>query len=306
MSSRVKWGKRQEPQISQFDMRTVEERKLEDDNALSIALPEMKDEKKMMLFVDVVEKAMESVVTVGESGNGNDVAHGSGAVELIGNVGAVIEAIDHGGAVIESVGHDGPVRESVTEVAIPYVIDWDTLEITPILEHRIGEPVAVMNDEEMYKYLGLQAEDEQAEQARVQAENETNVSREDIDLEGAELPVHDNVPWEEVVEYDREDPPMAVGTTYATMDEFRAAVRQHGIKGQFELGTEKSTKTIFRGYCRATSCEWHIVGRLMSDQKQVKVGTHFFPCNALMLITTIRNLPWHEYLDDYYFVRRFR
>jgi len=50
------------------------------------------------------------------------------------------------------------------------------------------------------------------------------------------------IPGEEAVVYDREDPPMYVGTIYTTIHEFRAAGKQHAIKEQFELGTEKSCK----------------------------------------------------------------
>ena len=63
----------------------------------------------------------------------------------------------------------------------------------------------------------------------------------------------DHIPSEDYVFYDRENPPMKVGTIYPSMDEFRAALRQHGIMGQFELGTQKSCKDLFRGlsmvYC---------------------------------------------------------
>ena len=62
-----------------------------------------------------------------------------------------------------------------------------------------------------------------------------------------------------------------VGTVYPCMKEFRAAVRQHAIKEQFELGTEKSCKKLFRGYCKANGCKWEIVGMLMKDEKQVRV-----------------------------------
>ena len=51
-----------------------------------------------------------------------------------------------------------------------------------------------------------------------------------IDLDPAdELLVDDHVPGEDSVLYDREDPPMKVGTVYASMPEFRAAVRHHAI-----------------------------------------------------------------------------
>jgi hypothetical protein len=67
------------------------------------------------------------------------------------------------------------------------------------------------------------------------------------------------------------DPPLEVGTIYPSMKEFRAAVKHHAIKAQFEIGTEKSCRTRFRGYCKAKGCPWSIVGRLMADEKQVRV-----------------------------------
>ena len=92
-----------------------------------------------------------------------------------------------------------------------------------------------------------------------------------MDLDGAELPVDDHIPGEEAAFHDREGPPMDAGTLYPSMEEFRAPVRQHAIKGQFELGTEKSYQTLFRGYCKANGCKWAIVAQKMSGTKQVRV-----------------------------------
>ncbi|KAL1559436.1 hypothetical protein AAHA92_09780 [Salvia divinorum] len=69
-----------------------------------------------------------------------------------------------------------------------------------------------------------------------------------------------------------DDPPMNVGTIYANMNDFRRAVKQHAIKTQFELGMEKFNPDLFRGYCKAASCPWSIVARLMKDEKQVKIA----------------------------------
>jgi hypothetical protein len=41
-------------------------------------------------------------------------------------------------------------------------------------------------------------------------------------------------------DWDRENPDMSVGIIYPSMDEFRLAMRQHAIKGQFEYNTEHS------------------------------------------------------------------
>ena len=122
----------------------------------------------------------------------------------------------------------------------------------------------------MYEFVGLRAKDERE---RIAAEKEVanGSALLNMELEGPELLVDDIIPGEESVVYDMEDPPMKVGTIYACMNEFRAAVRQHAIKGQFELGTEKSCKDKFRGYCKAAGCPWAIVARLMHDEKQVRV-----------------------------------
>jgi len=52
------------------------------------------------------------------------------------------------------------------------VIDWDSLEIVPIPEEQIGAPVTLMDEYVMYEFVGLRAEDERAEQARIAAEKE--------------------------------------------------------------------------------------------------------------------------------------
>lgn len=65
------------------------------------------------------------------------------------------------------------------------------------------------------------------------------------------------------------------------MPEFRTAVRHHAIMNQFELGTEKSCKSVFRGYCKADGCPWSIVARWMRDNQQVRITVnkekHFCP-----------------------------
>ena len=157
----------------------------------------------------------------------------------------------------------------------PTEIDWDSLQITPLIVDQIGAPMPVIDDDTIYEFLGLRAEDERAEQARAAAVAKENPPM-PIDLDPAdELLVDDHVPGEDSVLYDREDPPMKVGTVYTSMPKFKAAVRHHAIMKQFELGTEKSCKSFFRGYCKADGCSWTIVVRLMRDNQQVRVLTLF-------------------------------
>ncbi|KAG6407804.1 hypothetical protein SASPL_130803 [Salvia splendens] len=46
------------------------------------------------------------------------------------------------------------------------------------------------------------------------------------------------------------------------------AVKQHAIKTQFEIGTEKSNSNLFRGFCKAKSCLWSIVARWMKNMSR--------------------------------------
>lgn len=66
---------------------------------------------------------------------------------------------------------------------------------------------------------------------------------------------------EDSVFYDREDPPMKVGTVYAVWMNSELQLGQHGIKEQFELATKKFCKELFIGFCKAQGCPWSIVER---------------------------------------------
>jgi hypothetical protein len=139
----------------------------------------------------------------------------------------------------------------VSVVHKPTEIDWDSLEITSLTADQIGSPVLVIDEDTMYEFLSFRVEDERAEQARTTATEKGK----QIDLEPAdELLVDDHVPGEDSVLYDRENPPLEEGTIYASMPKFRATVRHHAIMSQFELGTEKSCKSVSRGYCKADGC----------------------------------------------------
>ncbi|WVZ73413.1 hypothetical protein U9M48_021722 [Paspalum notatum var. saurae] len=232
LAARVQWGSSQQLIISSFES-SDGEMKLEDDDSLSGFLRKV-GQKRLFLYVDVVDKpALESAITEGAMSN------------------------------IMAVLTNDPAAE-------PPVIDWNTLEIAPIAEEQIGAALPIMDEDAVYAFVGLSAEDERAERGRAAAEKEDTLD-DLVDLEEVELLVNDRVPGEEHVFYDMEDPPMMVGTRYASMKEFRAAVRHHAIKKQFELGTEKSSKERFRGYCKAEGCPWSIVARLMADGEQVRV-----------------------------------
>lgn len=259
LAARVKWGKFQQPAFSEFDMITSEERKLVDDASLLLAFSRRMSEKKLFLYVDIEDKQAEL--------NCNALTENAALTE-----GAMSNALtENGSSVLDwnscEIGQDNHVDDGG-------VIDWNSLEIEPIPEVYMGGAVPILDEDAVFAFVGLRAEDEKAEKVRTAAaENEDryDIIADPLDLEGAELPVHDTIPGEDSAFYDMEDPPMEVGTRYASMGEFRAALRIHAINRQFQLGTEKSCKERFRGYCAAEGCPWSIVARLMDDGKQVRV-----------------------------------
>ena len=56
----------------------------------------------------------------------------------------------------------------------------------------------------------------------------------------------DPLPPRPVVAYDRNDPPMSVGSVYPNMKQFKLALNQHAIKHEFEYLTEKSEGLLFK------------------------------------------------------------
>ena len=51
------------------------------------------------------------------------------------------------------------------------------------------------------------------------------------------------------VDYDKNDPPMAVGTMYPNMKEFKVSLSQHAIKHEFKFNIEKSVPSRYQVYC---------------------------------------------------------
>jgi hypothetical protein len=152
----------------------------------------------------------------------------------------------------------------------PPEIDWDSLEILPFTEEQIGLARTLMDEDAMYEFLGLREQDERAEKEKLAAERENEVL-DDIDLEGVVLLVDDVIPGEEAIDYDRDDLPMHGCAVYKSMREFRTAMKNHAIKTQLKIGTEKYSRKRFRGYYNADGCPWAIVARLMPDEKQDRV-----------------------------------
>ena len=77
-----------------------------------------------------------------------------------------------------------------------------------------------------------------------------------------------------VISYDKNNPPMDVGTIYPTMEEFKMAVRQYAINKEFDLGTGKSDKTRYKCFCKSSGVyPWKINGTKHKGQSTVEVST---------------------------------
>ncbi|EAY85956.1 hypothetical protein OsI_07320 [Oryza sativa Indica Group] len=162
-AARVKWGSCQSLVVSGYDTCSGEETKLMDNMDLAHALYVRKNEKKLFLFVDIEDKPSPLVVNSSCVSEDNDVVMDSVAATRQGDGqdSSCQQSIDCGSVEIASIA---PQQEP------QHVIDWETLEIAPILEQQIGSSMPVMEEDEMYAFLGLMTEDERVEQARVEAE----------------------------------------------------------------------------------------------------------------------------------------
>ena len=155
--------------------------------------------------------------------------------------------------------------------------------------------IETMTDDQMYLMLGLGDEDERAKMAapaNSTQEGDAHVSSVEGGasqanvvlgdsvgevMEGAAIPVDDLVPLERMIIYDKDKPQIKLGSMFPSMNEFRLAVRQYAINEEFELATEKSCTTKFRGHCKAkeNGCPWQIIGNKKSGLPTITVMANY-------------------------------
>lgn len=104
------------------------------------------------------------------------------------------------------------------------------------------------------------------------------------------------------VDYDKEDPPMTVGSTYPNMAEFRLALCMHAIKQEFEFKTEKSAPHRFRAYCSrkvVDKCPWKIYASTTQDQCTVMVRKNScaHACSSTRRTKKVKNATKHWICD---------
>ncbi|WVZ52071.1 hypothetical protein U9M48_003164 [Paspalum notatum var. saurae] len=126
----------------------------------------------------------------------------------------------------------------------------------PPLNKQLAEPVEdtyLLNPEPNNEHVGVDVEyiylqKQPAEELPPQHDSDKDyVPESESDVEDGENSELEDEP--EIDTYDKEDPPMSVGSTYRNMEEFKLALAQHAVKNKFEYMIEKSEPSRFRAYC---------------------------------------------------------
>jgi hypothetical protein len=145
------------------------------------------------------------------------------------------------------------------------LVDWDSLRI--VETHDDEGRIKLISEDHMCELLGLR------EETTVVPTHTFECQMDEQCADGADTPITDDIPSDMVISYDKNNPPMEVGTVYPSMEEFKMAVRQFAINKEFDLGTEKSDKQRYRCYCKSSAdCPWKINGIKHKEQKTVEVN----------------------------------
>ena len=98
-----------------------------------------------------------------------------------------------------------------------------------------------------------------------------------VELEDIDEIVKDREPAPKPeADYDKLDPPMAVGTLYSDMAIFKLALASHAMKYEFQYEIEKSDKSRYRVYCsgKTVGYGWRLHAATLKDGT-VKVIFHY-------------------------------
>jgi hypothetical protein len=110
-------------------------------------------------------------------------------------------------------------------------VDWDSLRI--VETHDDEGRIELISEDHISELLGLR------EETTVAPAHTFECQMDEQCVDDADTPISDGIPSEMVISYDKNNPPMEVGTLYPSMQEFKMAVRQFAINKEFDLGTKK-------------------------------------------------------------------
>jgi hypothetical protein len=158
-------------------------------------------------------------------------------------------------------------------------VDWSTLLIEP---EETDDYTVHIQEDKMYNLLGLKEDDETVRVLR-QAANDVNDALADANLsvtdaedtKGAALPVDDLAPVEQFTLFDRDNPEMAVGDTFPSMDTFRMALKHYAIKKEFDIKIVMSQPKKYMANCKRFNkgCPWKITAKKKQEGTTVVVRT---------------------------------
>jgi len=127
---------------------------------------------------------------------------------------------------------------------------------------------------------GDESKDDSEDEKQEEDDEEGDDDGDDEVQEEDEVPYNDgnNAPN---AEYDTNDPPMIVSSTYSSMVVFRLAISQHAIKNQFEFNIAKSGPQRFRAYCSRRDkdkCQWWLYASTTKGSTTITVTSepYFF------------------------------
>lgn len=115
------------------------------------------------------------------------------------------------------------------------------------------------------------------------------------DTAAAQTPVDDCADVKPNIVYDKENPRIKVNECFPTMEDFRMALRQHGINKGFQVHKVKTDKTRYRAECKATGCPWRIVARKLPGLPAVVISMMPEEHNCVStsnLVTSMASQKW--------------
>jgi hypothetical protein len=115
--------------------------------------------------------------------------------------------------------------------------------------------------------------DDEIEEDEVE-EVEEDESLSDDEIEEDDIVIDRDPAQKPDADYDKNDPPMAVGTIYLDQNAFKFALDTHATKYEFQYNNEKYDKSQYRVYYsgKDVGYRWRIHTTTLSDEVIVKVN----------------------------------
>lgn len=171
-------------------------------------------------------------------------------------------------------------------IACPSLVEATSGTLNQFAEHQSTEPYCdeteyLCNPNPMYEHVGVDDEglyidmgpnqpppptnpqnQGGTEEREGESSGDDDCNETDFDYESSEEDIDDEIKDKEPENmpdafYDKNDPPMTVGTVYSDMDAFKIALASHAVKHEFNYDIEKSDTGRYRVKCtqRSDGCK---------------------------------------------------